>query len=129
MAIDLIQSDCIQAMRQLDDNCIDLVLTDPPYNLASFMKNRDTNLNKLRENFFVNAGWDDMDFDDWIQSMDAFFEEAARVAKKGSAMIIFMAIIKVETIIRIAERHGFYYKTTGIWHKTNPMPKHESPFC
>ena len=52
MAIDLIQSDCIQAMRQLDDNCIDLVLTDPPYNLASFMKNRDTNLNKLRENFF-----------------------------------------------------------------------------
>ena len=51
MAIDLIQSDCIQAMRQLDDNCIDLVLTDPPYNLASFMKNRDTNLNKLRENF------------------------------------------------------------------------------
>ena len=104
MAIDLIQSDCIQAMRQLDDNCIDLVLTDPPYNLASFMKNRDTNLNKLRENFFVNAGWDDMDFDDWIQSMDAFFEEAARVAKKGSAMIIFMAIIKVETIIRIARK-------------------------
>ena len=123
MAIDLIQSDCIQAMRHLDDNCVDLVLTDPPYNLASFMKNRDTNLNKLRENFFVNAGWDDMDFDNWIQSMDAFFEEAARVSKKGSAMIIFMAIIKVETIIRIAERHGFYYKTTGIWHKTNPMPR------
>ena len=36
---------------------------------------------------------------------------------------MFMAIIKVETIIRIAEKHGFYYKTTGIWHKTNPMPR------
>ena len=38
-------------------------------------------------------------------------------------MIVFMAIIKVETIIKLAEKHGFYYKTTGIWHKTNPMPR------
>lgn len=38
-------------------------------------------------------------------------------------MIIFMAIIKVESIIAIAEQHGFYYKTTGIWHKLNPMPR------
>ena len=34
-----------------------------------------------------------------------------------------MSIIKVETIIRLAEKHGFYYKTTGIWHKKNPMPR------
>ena len=38
-------------------------------------------------------------------------------------MVVFMAIIKVETIIRLAEKYGFYYKTTGIWHKTNPMPR------
>jgi len=38
-------------------------------------------------------------------------------------MIVFMAIIKVESIIKIAERHGLYYKTTGIWHKLNPMPR------
>ena len=38
-------------------------------------------------------------------------------------MIVFMAIIKVETIIQLATKHGFYYKTTGIWHKTNPMPR------
>ena len=38
-------------------------------------------------------------------------------------MIIFMAAIKVETTIALAEKHGFYYKTTGIWHKLNPMPR------
>ena len=38
-------------------------------------------------------------------------------------MIVFMAIIKVESLIKIAERHGLYYKTTGIWHKLNPMPR------
>ena len=38
-------------------------------------------------------------------------------------MIMFMSLIKLETLIQIAEKHGFYYKTTGIWHKTNPMPR------
>lgn len=38
-------------------------------------------------------------------------------------MIVFMAAIKVETTISLAEKHGFYYKTTGTWHKLNPMPR------
>lgn len=36
---------------------------------------------------------------------------------------MFMSLIKIETIIQLATKHGFYYKTTGIWHKTNPMPR------
>lgn len=87
------------------------------------MKDRDTNLNKMRDNFFATAGWDNMDYENWVTSMDAFFKSAARVIKKGGTMVVFMAIIKVETIIKLAEENGFYYKTTGIWHKTNPMPR------
>ena len=34
-----------------------------------------------------------------------------------------MAVIKVSDIIELAEKAGFYYKTTGVWHKTNPMPR------
>ena len=98
----LYNEDCIVAMKKIDTNSIDLIITDPPYNLGNFMRNRDTKLSK---------------------SMDCFFEESARVIKKGGSMIVFMAIIKVETIIRLAQKHGFYYKTTGIWHKTNPMPR------
>lgn len=116
-------SDCIKAMKKLDADSINLIITDPPYNLGKFMENRDTNLKKMRDNFFGAAGWDDMDFEAWTDSMDSFFEQAARVMKKGGSVIVFMAIIKVETIIKLAEKHGFYYKTTGIWHKTNPMPR------
>ena len=119
----LYNQDCIEAISKIDANSIDLVITDPPYNLGNFMKNRDTNLKKMRENFFGSAGWDDMEFDEWFNSMDAFFQSVSRVMKKGGSMIMFMAIIKVETIIKLAEKYGFYYKTTGIWHKTNPMPR------
>ena len=34
-----------------------------------------------------------------------------------------MSLLKVSTVIELAQKHGFYYKTTGIWHKTNPMPR------
>ena len=119
----LYNDDCIRTMKHLENSSIDLILTDPPYNLGNFMKGRDTNLKKMRENFFGAAGWDDLTFEEWEESMEEFFEESARVLKKGGAMVVFMAIIKVETLIRIAEHHKLYYKTTGIWHKSNPMPR------
>ena len=39
--------------------------------------------------------------------------------------MLFMSLIKLETIIAMAQKHKFYYKTTGIWHKTNPMPRNK----
>lgn len=119
----LYNEDCIKTMKSLENNSVDLILTDPPYNLGNFMRGRDTNLKKMRENFFGDAGWDDLSFEEWEKSMDDFFKESVRVLKEGGSMIVFMAIIKVESIIRIAEKYGLYYKTTGIWHKLNPMPR------
>ncbi len=121
--INLYNDNCIEAMKSIGDNTIDLIITDPPYNLGNFMKDRDTNLKKMRDNFFGDAGWDNMDFSEWSESMERFFGSAARVMKKGGSIIVFMAIIKVETVIKLAEKYGFYYKTTGIWHKKNPMPR------
>lgn len=124
MAImNLYNGDCSIEMKNIPDNSVDLILTDPPYNLGNFMINRSTNLAKMRDNFFANAGWDNLESDEWVEHMDNFFENSARVIKSGGSMIIFMSIIKVETIIKLAEKHGFYYKTTGIWHKLNPMPR------
>lgn len=121
--INLMNSDCLAAMSKLQESSVDLILTDPPYNLGKFMEKRATNLHRMRDNFFGAAGWDDMEFDEWEKSMDSFFAAAAKVMKKGGSMIVFMAIIKVESIINLAQKHGFYYKTTGIWHKRNPMPR------
>ena len=121
--IKLYNGDCATFLKQIKSDTVDLILTDPPYNLGMFMKNRDTNLHKMRDNFFGAAGWDDLVYEEWLMSMDNFFKESARISKKGASMIMFMSLIKLETLIQIAEKHGFYYKTTGIWHKTNPMPR------
>ncbi len=114
---------CVSEMHDIRDRSVDLILTDPPYNLGLFMKNRETNLGALRENHFSASNWDLASPDEWENLMKNFFEESARVLKKKGAMIMFMSIIRVETIIKIAQQYGFYYKTTGIWHKLNPMPR------
>jgi len=36
---------------------------------------------------------------------------------------MFMSVLKVGGIKAIFESAGFYYKTVGTWHKTNPMPR------
>lgn len=119
----LLNGDCIEKMKKIQSSTIDLIITDPPYNLGRFMADRDTNLGKMRDNFFGVAGWDNLDYKEWKKSMNKFFHQAARVIKDGGSMIVFMSIIKVETLINIAQKNGFYYKTTGIWHKSNPMPR------
>ena len=35
--IKLYNEDCIAAMKKLDEKSIDLIVTDPPYNLGNFM--------------------------------------------------------------------------------------------
>lgn len=119
----IINAECTATMHTFADNSIDCIITDPPYNLGLFMHNRNTNLKKMRENQFAYAGWDNLEFDEWQQNMHLWLQECNRVLKKKGTLIIFMAIIKVGDVIKLAEEAGFYYKTTGIWHKTNPMPR------
>lgn len=123
MTISLYKGNCVDILKNIEKGSVSLVLTDPPYNLGIFMRNRQTNLKQMRSNFFGSAGWDDLQYGEWIKHMEEFFSETSRVLAKGGSMILFMSIIKVESIISIAEKFGFYYKTTGIWHKLNPMPR------
>lgn len=119
----LLHGDCVSEMQKIQNDSVSLILTDPPYNLGIFMKKRETNLGALRENHFVASDWDNLTQEEWEHSMLDFLKESARVLKKRGSMIIFMSIIKASTIISLAEKCGFYYKTTGIWHKKNPMPR------
>ena len=125
-SFEIFNDDCLKALEKIPENYIDLILTDPPYNLGLFMKNRQTNLKALRENHFSGKDWDNLEYLDWEEKMDKLFFHFSRILKAGKSIIMFMSIIKVETIINIAEKNGFYYKTTGIWHKKNPMPRNKN---
>ena len=119
----LYNGDCLEFIKRIPDNSIDCIITDPPYNLGQFMHNRNTNLVKMRANQFAYAGWDNLEYIEWEESMITFLKECSRILKKKGSLIVFMAVIKVADIIKFAQNTKLYYKTTGVWHKTNPMPR------
>lgn len=120
--IHLANGDCLKLIEKIDAK-VDLLITDPPYNLGLFMKKRNTNLARMRRNHFSAANWDNLEYTHWINNMHVFFEKIQQVMKKRGNLLVFMSLIKIESMINIAEQYGFYYKTTGVWHKTNPMPR------
>lgn len=115
---------CTDLMQNLPDNSINLILTDPPYNIGQFAGNRGKLQGMDRaKNYFVNSVWDNAGFEEWNDMMREFFKQASRIMKTGGNMLMFMSILKIEPIRLLAEEYGFYYKTAGVWHKTNPMPR------
>lgn len=66
------QSDCIEGMQKMDDNSVDLVFADPPFNLEKAYKTYTDDMSE--------EGYDAWCFD-WIK-------EAHRVLKPGGAMFL-----------------------------------------
>ena len=108
---------------QIPDNSIDLILTDPPYNLANFCKDRQSNIHTMRPNHFTQSSWDEFDNKSFDVLMSDFLSQAQRVLRRGGGAIIFTSVLRINDLITLAKNTSLYYKTTGIWHKTNPMPR------
>lgn len=51
----VIEGDCLDVLRELPDNCVDAVVTDPPYGISA---NKMT-LGSGRKDFERGGGWDD----------------------------------------------------------------------
>ena len=118
MSNEVILGDCYEVLQKIDKNSIDLILTDPPYNISrpsNFTKNSD---NKKFNNISI-------DFGDWDQeeiNLDSLFFEFKRILKTGGTIIIFYDVWKSNNIKNIAEKYGFKQPRVCQWVKTNPVP-------
>ena len=77
---------CLELIEKLDDK-VDLLITDPPYNLGLFMHRRNTNLKKMRENHFSASNWDNLEHEDWIKYVDDFFEKSTKIMQKKAHLL------------------------------------------
>ena len=68
---------------QIPDNSIDLILTDPPYNIANFCKDRQSNIHTMRPNHFAQSSWDEFDNKSFDVLMSDFLSQAQRVLRRG----------------------------------------------
>lgn len=118
---EIFNDDAIRAMQGLETESIDLVLTDPPYGLQPHTAGR--GWGKLRKNSINETQWDNLTDTDFTDLMEGFMTESFRALKKGGAMVVFCSTQKTADALTAAEKAGLYYKTFGVWHKTNPLPR------
>lgn len=116
------QMDCIEGLRKLPDNSIDLIVTDPPYMISQSGKRIKI---KGRINIALDFGeWDHFANEDkFFEFTEAWFRECCRVLKPKGWIYIFFSYKKLGFFdLFLAKKHGIKYKTTFAWLKTNPYP-------
>lgn len=113
----LIHGDCISELKNLEDKSVDLIVTDPPYNLS-----KDYEVTK-----------DNMDFDEYLKWSTQWLVECKRVLKDDGTIYVFMGFKYISYIYAILEKDlGMqfnswitWYYTQGIGKKKGFSPRHE----
>lgn len=110
--IKLLHGDCLEIMSEIPDKSVDLILTDPPYNIA-------------RDNNFDTMGRRGIDFGEWDKGFDQFLwlNEIPRVLSKDGSVVIFNDWKNIGEIAKYCESLGLVIKDMLRWKKKNPMPR------
>ncbi len=111
--IDEIQHlDCMIGMENIEDGCIDLLLTDPPYNIS-------------QRSGFHTMGRKGVDFGEWDKGFDqkAWLRLACSKIKSGGSAIVFNDYKNIGEMNAIFTECGMTTKELLVWQKPNPMPR------
>jgi DNA modification methylase len=117
--ITLQQGDCLELMKGLEDNSIDLIFTDPPYNLSSqvyIKENGKPDLKKAKD--FMDK-WTGLDG----QFLEEFYKECLRVLKHGGHCLLFGIDRQLFMFEYYANLSGFTQKQSLYWYFISNFPK------
>jgi len=113
----VICGDCLEIMRSLDNESIDLVFTDPPYNVSRKNKiYREYRSGKRKDISFDFGEWD-YDF-----QIEPFLQESKRVLKNNGSVIVWTSEKLFGKYYEWFEKN-MYPKQLLVWVKTNPLPQ------
>ena len=107
--------DCIgeNGMKRLPDNSVDLILTDPPYNIAFKAQRKEVN-NKARDGI-LNDNMSNKEFKEWLSLI---CKELDRVLKDNSYIFMFCGWSTICQFQPVLEKY-WRVKALNIWEKNN----------
>ena len=122
----IINSDCIEGMKSLSDNSVDLIIADPPYNLSKggdWKWDNSVSLAGMGGNWNkVMQDWDNFTFESYISFTHAWLAEAKRILRPTGSMWIFGTYHNIGIINVICQQLGIEIINEVIWYKRNAFP-------
>jgi DNA modification methylase len=124
----LVQGDCLKYLPKISNESIDLVITDPPYNISegtvpiydTCYKERG---HKESRKVQLNAEWDKFTDEEFLEIMYRFFDESYRILKPSGTLICFTSDRYLSYFRTYVRSLGMVYRQTCVWIKSNPVPQ------
>jgi len=116
----IILGDCIENLKKIPDNSIDLIFADPPYNMQLQGDLWRPNQTKVDA---VNDDWDKYEsFKHYDDFSIAWLKECRRILKDDGAIWVIGSYHNIFRVGKIIQDLDFWILNDVIWMKTNPMP-------
>jgi DNA modification methylase len=116
----IIHGDCIEILKSLPEDSVDLIFADPPYNLQLRKELYRPNRTKVEA---VNDGWDKFN---GFAEYDAFTREwlsaGLRVLKETGTIWVIGSYHNIYRVGSLMQDLGFWILNDVVWVKNNPMP-------
>ena len=116
----VLHGNCIDLMRALPDQSVNLVFADPPYNLQLQHALWRPNMTMVDA---VDDEWDQFEsfhaYDDFTR---AWLTECRRVLKDDGSIWVIGSYHNIFRVGTIMQDLGFWILNDVVWVKTNPMP-------
>jgi len=103
--IELYNADCLEKLKDIADNSIDLILTDPPYGINFISNRRKEKYNKIKN-------------DNNLFFLDNLFIQLYRISKNNTSHYCFCSFHNVDLFKQSIEKY-FKVKNILIWEKNN----------
>jgi site-specific DNA-methyltransferase (adenine-specific) len=120
------EADCIDSMRQIPDDSIDIVIADPPYNLSkggNWKWDNSVQLPGFGGNWEkVKETWDDMGLAEYFEFTLAWLQEVSRLVKPTGSMWIHGTYHNIGLINFAMQVLGIEIINEVIWYKRNSFP-------
>lgn len=111
----IINDDCFKTLKQIPDNSIDLILTDPPYNIAKYS----TGNIKFDWRSDINNDLAEWDLEE-LRPSD-LIHDFKRILKPNGNIFIFCSYNIIGEYHKIFDPEFDTFQFM-VWHKTNPVP-------
>jgi len=103
--------DCLEGLPELDEECIDLIVTDPPF--AIDFKAARGNYNRTASR--VIEGYNEISKKDYAGFTEKWMEQAWRILKTSGSMYVFSGWNNLKDILTALDRTGFTTVNHIIW--------------
>lgn len=111
----------------LKDLSVDMILTDPPYNISKSDIAVQRGDDKKYKGTPLTSDFGEWDYfeneEDYIRFNGNWIGECSRVLKFGGHMVVFFDMFRMRYILEYASSYGLIPRQFIFWRKTNPVPR------